>query len=197
YNNHRVIFADGVRSFMQKVQTNVGYAGENALDLGFRLLPVLAVLLLATESLLRLAQPVFVLLEAVKRLDEFAIGQCGKANYAHVDAHGRGRRMNWLLYLTLGKDRDEPFASYLPDCDTPRLTKDLPAVAIADPTEFRKENPAVFLIEFKSLREAKAIVLPLLLEPRRSYDLNWMDLAGLQLLERFKVSFPRIFEILQ
>jgi hypothetical protein len=41
--------------------------------------------------------------------------------------------------------------------------------AIADPAEFRKENPTVFLIEFKSLREAKAIVLPLLLEPRRSY----------------------------
>jgi hypothetical protein len=111
-----------------------------------------------------------VLLEAVKRLDEFASGQCGEANYAHVDAHGRGRRMNWLLYLTLGKDRDEPFASCLPDCDAPRLTKDLLAVAIADPTEFRKENPTVFLIEFKSLREAKAIVLPLLLEPRRSYE---------------------------
>jgi hypothetical protein len=75
-----VVFADGVRSFMQKVQTNVGYADVNALDLGFRLLPVLAVLLLATESLLRLAQQVFVVLKAVKRLDEFASGQCGEAN---------------------------------------------------------------------------------------------------------------------
>jgi hypothetical protein len=97
--------------------------------------------------------------------------------------------MNWLLYLTLGLDRDEPFASYLPDCDVPHVSKDLPAVAVADPTEFRKENPTVFLIEFKSLREAKAIVLPLLLEPRRSYELIWMDLAGLQLLERSKCRF--------
>jgi hypothetical protein len=77
--------------------------------------------------------------------------------------------MNWLLYLTLGKDTDEPFASYLPDRDVPHVTKDLLAVAVADPTEFRKENPTVFLIEFKSLWEAKAIVLPLLLELRRSY----------------------------
>jgi hypothetical protein len=103
--------------------------------------------------------------------------------------------MNWLLYLTLGLDTDEPFASYLPDCDVPYLTKDL-AVAVADPTEFRKENPTVFLIEFKSLREAKAIVLPLLLEPRRSYELIWMDLAGLQLLERSKCrsrAFSRSF----
>jgi hypothetical protein len=61
---------------------------------------------------LRPVQPVFVLLEAVKRLDEFASGQCGEANYAHVDAHGRGRTMNWLLNLTLGKDTDEPLASY-------------------------------------------------------------------------------------
>jgi hypothetical protein len=101
--------------------------------------------------------------------------------------------MNWLLYLTLGKDRDEPFASYLPDCDVPCVTKDLPAVAVADPTEFRKENPTVFLIDFKFLREAKAFVLPLLLELRRSYEPIWIDLAGLQLLERFKVSGPTHF----
>jgi hypothetical protein len=43
--------------------------------------------------------------------------------------------MNWLLYLTLGLDRDEPFASYLPDCDVPHISKDLLAVAIADPSE--------------------------------------------------------------
>jgi hypothetical protein len=94
--------------------------------------------------------------------------------------------MDWLLYLTLGQDRDKPFASSLSDCDAPRLTKDLPAVVVADPAEFRKENPTVFLIEFKSLREAKAIALPLFLELRRSYYLIWINLAGLQLLERSK-----------
>jgi hypothetical protein len=182
---------------MQKVQTYVGYAGVNALDLGFGLLPVLALLLLAAQSLLGFAQPVFVLLEAVERLDKFASGQCGEANNAHVDAYGRGRWMDWLLYLTLGQDRDEPFASCLPDCDAPRLTKDLPAVAVADPAEFRKENPTVFLIEFKFLRKTKAIVLPLFLELRRSYYLIWIDLACLQLLERIKVPVPPIFEILQ
>ena len=152
---------------------------------------------LRLKACLCFQQPVLVLLEAVERLDEFSIGQCGEANNAHVDAYGRIRRMDWLLYLTLGQDRDEPFASCLPDGDAPRLTKYLPAVAVADPAEFRKENPTVFLIEFKSLREAKTIVLPLSLELRRFYYLIWFDLAGLQLLERFKVPVPRFFEILQ
>jgi hypothetical protein len=40
-------------------------------------------------------QLVFVLFEAIERLDEFSIGQCGEANNAHVDAYGRGRRMDW------------------------------------------------------------------------------------------------------
>jgi hypothetical protein len=40
---------------MQEVQTNVGNAGVNALDLGFRLLPVLAQLLLTAQSLLALS----------------------------------------------------------------------------------------------------------------------------------------------
>ena len=38
HDNHRVVFADGGRSLMQEVQTNVGNAGVNALDLGLRLL---------------------------------------------------------------------------------------------------------------------------------------------------------------
>jgi hypothetical protein len=65
------------------------------------------------------------------------------------------------------------------------------------PSELWYKDAVIVLLQPDALREAKAIVLPLLLEPRRSYELIWMDLAGLQLLERFKVSLPRIFEILQ
>jgi hypothetical protein len=57
------------------------------------------------------------------------------------------------------------------------------------------------LLQLDPLWKAKAIALPLLLEPRRFYYLIgyliWFDLAGLQLLERLKVPVLRLFEILQ
>jgi hypothetical protein len=54
---------------------------------------VLAVLLTA-QSLLGFTPLVFVRFEAIERLDECSIGQCGEANHAHVDAYGRGKRMD-------------------------------------------------------------------------------------------------------
>jgi hypothetical protein len=59
---------------------------------------------LRLKACLCFQQPVLVLLEAVERLDEFTSRQCGEANHAHVDACGRGRRMDWLVSLTLGQD---------------------------------------------------------------------------------------------
>ena len=50
-------------------------------------------------------QPGLVLMEAVERLDEVASRQCGEANHAPGDPCGRGRRMDWLLSLALGRDR--------------------------------------------------------------------------------------------
>jgi hypothetical protein len=135
-----------VERLCRKSRRGVGNAGVNALDLGFRLLPVLAVPLLATQSLLSFQQPVFVFLEAVKRFDEFASRQRGETNNAHVDAYGRSRRMDWLLYLTPGQDRNEPFAVLAADDHALDCAKNFPAVAGTDPTQFRKKNAAVLLI---------------------------------------------------
>ena len=124
---------------MQHVQTYVGNAGLNALDLGFRLLPVLGVLLLTAQSLPGFQQLVFVRFVAIERLDEYSIGPWGEANHAHVDAYGRGRRIEWRHYLTSDQDRNEPLASRLPDGDVPHLTspEDLLAVAVANPAKLR------------------------------------------------------------
>ena len=58
YNNHRVVFADDGRTLVQEVQPSVGNAGVNMPDFGFRLLPVIAVLLFAAQSLLVLSAAV-------------------------------------------------------------------------------------------------------------------------------------------
>jgi hypothetical protein len=54
--------------------------------------------------------------------------------------------MDWLLYLTPGQDRNEPFAVLAADDHALDCAKNFPAVAGTDPTQFRKKNAAVLLI---------------------------------------------------
>ena len=93
---------------------------------------------LQRKACLGFQQPVFVLLEAVERLDESASRQCGEVNHAHVHTSGRGRRMDWLLYLALGWGSS---VNHLPAvCRTATLfasPEDIPAVAVADPAGFQ------------------------------------------------------------
>lgn len=68
----------------------------------------------------------------------------------------------------------------------------IPAVAGADPTQFRKENCAVFLIEFESMREAETASLSALLETRIFCTLVKAVGEGLiQVLERMLQSLRR------
>src|ERR1700728_1204037 len=129
----RLVFADRCRALVQQVESGADDLGVNLPDPRFRAFPVLAALLLAAQSRLRLRQPVLVPFEAVERLEELAGGQGGEAS--HADAHLRGRRMDRRRDLTLGLDREEPLDTRLPDCDVAHLTKDLPAVAVAYPAE--------------------------------------------------------------
>src|SRR5690554_5837088 len=71
--HHRVVLADRGRGLVQVVAAGVADTGVNALDAGFRLLPVVAELRFAAHRLLRLAQAVFVSLETVERRVERAV----------------------------------------------------------------------------------------------------------------------------
>src|SRR5690606_23889540 len=71
--HHRVVLADRGRGLVQEVAAGVADPEMNALDAGFRLLPVVAELRFAAHRLLRLAQAVFVPLETVERRVERAV----------------------------------------------------------------------------------------------------------------------------
>jgi hypothetical protein len=73
--------------------------------------------------------------------------------------------------------------------------EDLPAVGVADPAEFRTYG-FPDRVQILAGRESLSCC-PFLLNSGGSTRLIWIDLAGLQLLERFSLPVPRIFEILQ
>ena len=99
---------------MQVVAAGITDAEMDALDSGFRLLPVAAELGFAAHGLLRLAQCGFMPLEAVQWRVVRAVRKCGEAGYAHVgtDSTAVG---NWLLHLPLGLDAHKPLAAGLAD----------------------------------------------------------------------------------
>src|SRR5690606_19382819 len=84
--HHRVVLADRGRGLVQEVAAGVADPEMNALDAGFRLLPVAAELLLAAHGLLRFAQCSLVPLEAVEWCVKRAVRERGEAGDSHVDA---------------------------------------------------------------------------------------------------------------
>ena len=132
---------------MQVVAASIADAAMDALQAGFRLVPVVAVLDLAAHRLLRLAQGRFVPLEAVEWRVERAIRERGETGYAHVDANGSAVK-NGLLDLALGLNRHGPLAAGLTYGDVLHRTPYVPAVAVANPAELGQKQAAVALIEF-------------------------------------------------
>lgn len=184
--HHRVVLANGSCGLVQVVAPGVADAGMDALDLGFRLLPVVAELLLAAHGALRLGQRLLVALEAVEGREDGAIAQGGEAHDAEVDTDRR-TLVEGDLDLALGLDRGEPFAVGLADRDVLRGAQHLAAVAVAQPAELGQEQAAIRLVELELLRIgiAEAVLrAALLLEPRKVGALGEeVGIGPLQVLE--------------
>ena len=95
--------------------------------------------------------------EGVERFDVAAIGQRGKAGNPDVDTDDASGRMHRLRNLALSLDAHKPLTAAGRHGDVFGCAEDIPAVAIANPAEFRQEDAAVGLIELEPLGEAKAI----------------------------------------
>jgi len=185
--HNRVVFADCGRGLVQEVAASIGDARVNLLDAGFRLLPVAAELRLARHGTLIACKPLLVLPEGVERFDVAAIGQRGKARDTHIYTDDAGGRMHRLLNLALGLDAHEPLAAVGRHGDVFCHAENVPAVAVANPTEFRQEDTAVGLVYFELLGIgiAETIVLPFFLEPWKICTLGKeVRIGTLQVLER-------------
>ena len=184
--HHRVVLADRGGALVQVVAAGIADAGVNALDAGFRLLPVVAEFGFAAQTLLRFAQGGFMTLEAVDRCVERAVRQGGESRNAHVDADCPALR-DGLLNLAFGLDAREPFAARLAHSDALHRAQHLAAVAVAQPAELGQEHAAVGLIELDLfwIGIAEAIRQALLLEAREVRPLGEeVGIGPLQILER-------------
>lgn len=163
--HHRVVLADRGRGLVQEVAAGIADAGMDALDAGFGLLPIVAVLRFAAHGLLRLAQGRFVPLEAVEGRVEAAVRERGEPSNAQVDADCAAL-WDGPLNLALGLDAHEPLAARLADGDVLDRSQHLAAVAVTQPTELGQEEAAARLIEFDLLGVgiAKTVALAFLLE---------------------------------
>src|ERR1035437_8011681 len=169
---------------MQVIPTGIGDVNMDALDSGFGLLPVVGELLLPAHGLLRFAQVGSIPLEDVERRNDRSVRERCKTDHAHIDAYGitLGNR---LLDLAFSLDRNEPFAVAVADGDVLHRTKNLSAVAVAQPAKFWQEYPAISLIQFETLRETEAVAVATLLEARiLSPLLEEVGEGAIQILER-------------
>lgn len=179
---------------MQEVAAGVADTGVNALDSGFRLLPVVAEFGFAAHGLLRFAQGRFMPLEAVERRVERAVRECGEADHAHVDTHCCGGLRHGLLNFALGLDAYEPLAARLAHGDISDCAQHLATIAVAQPSQLGQEDTTVALIELDLLRVgvAEAVALAFLLETWKVGPLGEEVAVGpLQILERLLQGMDR------
>jgi len=151
---------------VQVVAAGVTDPGMNALDAGFRFLPVVAELLFSAHGLLRTAQGRFVSLETVERDVIRAIRKRGEAGNAHVDTNCATIWLR-LLDFARGLDAHKPFATRQADGDVFDCTQHFTAVAVAYPTQLGQINTAVGLVDLATLRKAKAVTCTFFLETRK------------------------------
>ena len=180
-----MVLADRGRGLARIVTAGIADAGMNALDSGFRLLPVVADLHFAAHGLLRLAQRGLVSLEAVERCVERAIRQCGEPGNTHIDTD-RAALLNRRLNFAFGLDTHEPLAARLAHGDVLHRPQYVPAVAIALPAELGQEQAVVGLVEFDLFRVGitEALRPAFLLEAREVGTLGEEVAVGwLQILE--------------
>ncbi|EIH5878741.1 hypothetical protein BML63_003344, partial [Shigella flexneri] len=74
-------------------------------------------------------------------------------------------------YFTFCLNTDVPRTAGLADSDIFHNTRDLTAIPVAHPAQFRQKNTAVFLIELNALRVAECIILSPLFESGKSSPL--------------------------
>ena len=108
--HHRVVFADGRRSFMQVVAAGCADAGMDFLDAISGLFPVVAELRLAAHGPLRLAHTDLVPPETVQRAVELTIGEPGETGDTHVDTD-RAALWSRLIHFPSGLDEYTPLAA--------------------------------------------------------------------------------------
>lgn len=183
--DERVVLADRGGGLVQEIFTGIGCV--HLLNFGFFLFPVLAEFDLARHSPLVTRKALLVLLEAVERCNETAVAQGGKARNADIDAYGRGVGWHRLGHLPLGLDAGVPLDSALTQSHVPCHARNVPAVAVAHPAQFRQFDAAVGLIDLELLGVwvAQAVALPFLLEAREGSPFGEeIGVGALQILER-------------
>lgn len=75
------------------------------------------------------------------------------------------------LILHFCLNTDVPLTAGLADSDIFHNSRDLTAIPVAHPAQFRQKNTAVFLIELNALRVAECIILSPLFESGKSSPL--------------------------
>ena len=159
----RVVFADAVRSFVQEVVPSAGNLVLDLLDTEFRPLPVAAEFHLSTHLALSFREPMFVLFEAIDRLDHLfslTVPQGGKANDTCVDPYRCRGRVAHLRHGTLGLNRDVPMTGLATDCAVLDKAFDLLAFSVIQPAKLGQENTLIDLIQLDllAIRETKAVI---------------------------------------
>jgi hypothetical protein len=136
-----VVLADHRGRFVQEVFSGIGDAGVHLLEFGFDL---------AAHVVLRLGEALLMLLETIKRRNKTPVTHRGNAD-------ARDRWMQRRLDFPLGLNADRLLAAVRGDGDVFRRAEDVPAVAGANPAEFRQEDSGIALIDLEALRNAKTI----------------------------------------
>jgi hypothetical protein len=185
YDN-RVVFANGRTRLGQKVATDVAYLVIARVNPILCFVPVLAEFDPPPHPPLIALQAHLLPLQCLAWLDNFAIRESGEANDTEIHSNHGPRRMNRFLNLSLGLNRDKPFAAVSGDCDVAGMAFHLAAISVANPSQSRKKDSAVLLVHFELfwIRVAEALPrLALFLELRWADSLIWSDLAALPLLQ--------------
>ena len=169
------------------VAPDVGDVSLQLLDSAFGFDPVTAELLFARHASLERSQPQKMGFQAVHGRYERAVRERRVLHDAHVDADDGFCLWQRLLNFKRCLDAEEPTTGLLRDRHVPQLAVDCPAVAISQPSELRKEDAGVCLVEFDLFRVwvSEAVRYPLLLEPReRCASLEEVSVCALQVFER-------------
>ncbi len=185
--DHRVVFADGGRGLVQVVASGIADSGMDALDPGFCLVPVGTEFCLSAHRTLGAAQTALMATETRERCEKTAIGEGRKPGNTDIDTNSTSRALLRRLHFPFGLDGDEPFSSAQTHGDVLDHAEDVPALAVAHPSDFGQEDAAIGLVELGLLRRwvAQAFALPLFLESGKCSSFGEEVRVGpIQILQR-------------
>ena len=153
---------------MQIVAPGVTDTGVRVLHLPFGLVPVFAEFDCTAHAPLVTGQALLVLFEAVKRGNERAVRQRGKASEPQVDTNGRAGGRHRPLYFTLCLNAHVPLASAQADRGILEGAQHLTAQTQSHPAQLGQENAAIASVQFELLGVwvAKALAAALAFETR-------------------------------